>query len=143
MLTVNWQGGMAFEALVPSGNNFVMDAISEAGGNDLGPTPLEAFLASAGACSAMDVVSILQKKRQKVTSYRIEVEWQRAPQGDPYPRPILGLLVRHILTGENLDEEAVRKAVELSDQKYCTVMATLRHGPPVSSEYRIEEAVPA
>jgi putative redox protein len=137
MLTVNWQGGMAFEADVPSGNNFVMDGIPEIGGQDLGPTPLEAFIASAAACGAIDVISVLQKKRQVVTSYKVEVEWQRPPQGQ-WPRPIQAMIVRHILSGDNLDPEAVRKAVELSDGKYCSVIATLRHGPAVSSEYRIE-----
>ncbi|HSI72926.1 MAG TPA: OsmC family protein [Fimbriimonas sp.] len=141
MLTVNWKGRMAFEAAVPSGNNFTMDATGEAGGDDLGPTPLEAFIASAGACSAMDVISILEKKRQKVTSYRIEVEWKRAPQGSPWPRPIEALVVRHIVTGHDLESEAVGKAVELSEQKYCSVMATLRYGPAISSEYRIEAAL--
>ncbi|HEY0868043.1 MAG TPA: OsmC family protein, partial [Fimbriimonas sp.] len=74
MVTVEWTGGMAFEATPPSGNKFVMDAIPEFGGSNLGPTPLEALLASVAACSAMDVVSVLTKKRQKVLSYRIEVE---------------------------------------------------------------------
>ncbi len=137
MLTVKWRGGMAFEAQVPSGNNFVMDAIPEFGGNNEGPTPVEAFLSSAAACSAMDVVSIMEKKRQRVTDYRIEVEWQRPPQGQS-PRPILSVIIRHILKGEDLDVAAVQKAVELSDAKYCTVVTTLRHGPAVSSEYRIE-----
>jgi putative redox protein len=128
---------MAFEADVPSGNNFVMDAIEEFGGQNKGPTPVEAFLSSAAACSAMDVISIMEKKRQKVTSYKIEVEWQRPPQGQS-PRPVLSIVIRHILVGEDLDAAAVQKAVELSHDKYCTVVATLRHGPAVSSEYRIE-----
>jgi putative redox protein len=137
MLTVHWRGGMAFEAEVPSGNNFTMDAIVESGGHNLGPSPVEALLSSAAACSAMDVVLILEKKRQVISDYRIEVEWQRPPQGQ-HPRPILSIVIRHIIRGENLDERAVARAVELSDQKYCTVVATLRHAPAVSSEYRIE-----
>lgn len=138
MLTVNWQGGMAFEALPPSGNKFTMDAISEVGGENKGPTPVEALVASVAACSAMDVVSILQKKKQKVEAYRIEVEWKRGEEG-VYPRPILTMVVRHIVKGENLDPIAVARAVELSDTKYCTVIATLRAGPAVTSEYVIEE----
>jgi putative redox protein len=138
MLTVQWRGGMAFEAEVPSGNNFVMDAIPEVGGQDKGPTPVEALLASVAACSAIDVVMVLQKKKQNIRSYRIEVEWTRAPQGE-WPRPILSMIVRHVLSGDNLDPNAVQRAVELSDSKYCSVMATLRHGPALVSEYRIEE----
>jgi putative redox protein len=128
---------MAFEAEVPSGNNFVMDGIPEIGGENKGPTPVEALLSSVAACSAIDVVMVLQKKRQVITNYRIEVEWQRVPQG-AWPRPILSMTIRHILSGENLDSAAVERAVELSDQKYCSVIATLRQAPAVVSEYRIE-----
>ena len=85
---------MAFLAQVPSGNDFVMDATSDAGGHDLGPTPVEALLSSIAACSAMDVVSILKKKRQDVESYDIEVEWQRDPPGSPWPRPVKAVVVR-------------------------------------------------
>lgn len=138
MITVHWKGGLAFESRPPSGATLALDALPDSGGQGLGPTPVEALLISAAACSGMDVVSILAKKRQNVTSYRIEVEWQRAPEGE-WPRPILGLILRHIVAGENLDPAAVARAVELSDVKYCTVVSTLRSAPAVSSEYHIEE----
>jgi putative redox protein len=138
MVTVNWVGGMAFEADPPSGNKFVMDSHVDFGGENRGPTPLEAFLASAAACSAVDVLAILKKKQQKVTGYRVEVDGERTPEGQ-YPRPYTSLVVRHIVQGEGIDPRAVERAVELSDEKYCTVMATLRHAPAISSEYRIEE----
>ncbi len=128
---------MAFEATPPSGVKFVMDAHPESGGNNLGPTPLEAMLASMAACSAMDVISILRKKKQNVTSYRVEVEGERGPEGE-YPRPYLSLRVRHIVKGENLDPAAVARAVELSDTKYCTVISTLRAAPKVESVWEIE-----
>ena len=137
MVSVEWKGGMAFEALPPSGNRFVMDAIPESGGDNQGPTPVEALCASVAACSAMDVILILQKKKQHVTAYRIEVEWTRGPEG-VYPRPITSMVVRHVVKGNNLDAAALARAVELSDTKYCSVIATLRSGPAVTSEYRIE-----
>jgi len=137
MVTVNWKGGMAFEANPPSGNKFVMDALPEFGGEGSGPSPVEALAGAVAACSAMDVIGILQKQRQKVESYRIEVEWTRAPQGE-WPRPITSMVVRHVVKGENLDENALAKAVELSDTKYCSVIATLRSAPVVTSEYAIE-----
>lgn len=142
MVSVEWKGGMAFEANPPSGNRFVMDAIPEVGGEDLGPTPVEALCASVAACSAMDVISILQKKKQTVTAYRIEVEWTRGPEG-VYPRPITSMIVRHIVAGDNVDPVAVARAVELSDSKYCTVVSTLRSAPAITSEYRIEASAPA
>lgn len=137
MVSVEWKGGMAFEAHPPSGNRFTMDAIPEVGGENLGPTPVEALCASVAACSAMDVISILQKKKQTVSGYRIEVEWTRGPEG-VYPRPITSMVVRHIVTGANIDPAAVARAVELSDTKYCTVVSTLRSAPAIVSEFRIE-----
>ncbi len=82
MLTVEWKGGLAFEAAPPSGIRFTMDATPEVGGEGRGPTPVEALLASVAACSAMDVISILLKKKQNVTSYHVQIEAQRAPEGD-------------------------------------------------------------
>lgn len=132
-----WKGGLAFEAEAPSGSKFVMDALPEGDGAGLGPGPMQALLGAVAACSAMDVVLILQKMRQQPTSYRIEIEGERPPQGQ-LPRPYTSITVRHILTGSNLDGEAVKRAVELSDEKYCSVMATLRASPAISSEWRIE-----
>jgi putative redox protein len=140
MVKVNWVGGMAFEADPPSGNKFVMDSHVDFGGENRGPTPLEAFLASAAACSAIDVLAILKKKQQKVTAYRIEIDGERAPAGQ-YPRPYTSLVVTHIVQGEDIDPKAVERAVELSDSKYCSVMATLRHAPAICSQYKIEEPV--
>jgi putative redox protein len=140
MIEVNWKGGMAFQAAGQSGIAFTFDAYPESGGSGLGPTPLEGFLGALAACTAMDVISILEKKRQKVTSYRVEVEGDRTPPGSPFPRPYTALRLRHILTGENLDQDAVARAIELSDEKYCSVSATLRFGPPVTSEWVVEEA---
>lgn len=136
MISVKWQGQRAFRAEVPTGNDFVMDAYPESGGQDLGPTPMEAFVASGAACSAMDVLSILEKKRQNVTSYRVEIDGERSPEGT-YPRPYIALTLRHIVEGTDLDETAVEQAVRLSDEKYCSVIATLRSAPQVTSTYEV------
>lgn len=136
-MEVIWKGKRVFEAASESGATFVMDAYLEAGGQGLGPAPLEAFITSGAACSAMDVLSILEKKRQVITSYRVEVDGVRASEG-PYPRPYTSLTFRHIIAGENLDEHAVAQAVELSHDKYCTVIATLRQTPEIDSIFEIE-----
>lgn len=138
MVKIEWNGKMGFEATPPSNHKFVMDAYPEVGGEGLGPTPLEALLCSLGACSAMDVISILRKKKQNVTGYHVEVSGERSPEGE-YPRPYISLSVKHIVEGENLDEVAVARAVELSDTKYCSVIATLRAGPTVTSSYEVRE----
>jgi putative redox protein len=139
MVVVNWTGGLAFEAVPPSGNKFTIDAHPAAGGENKGPTPVEALLSSIAACSAMDVLTILQKKRMIVRGYRIEVEGVRVPEGT-WPRPFTSMVIRHILLGDNLDPRAVEHAVELSDEKYCSVLATLRQSPEVKSEWRIENS---
>jgi len=88
-------------------------------------SPVETVLASLAACSAMDIVSILEKKRQKVDSYRIDV---RAEQRDEYPQVYSRIDVTHIVEGTVVLESAVRRAVELSASKYCPVNAMLSAG---------------
>ncbi len=128
---------MVFESLPPSGNPIRMDAWEEDGGEQSGPTPVETLLSAIAGCSAMDVIMILKKKKQVVTSYRVEIDGERGPRG-VYPRPFLSITLRHIVKGENIDPAAVARAVELSDTKYCTVITTLRAAPEVTSEWTIE-----
>ncbi|HVL37762.1 MAG TPA: OsmC family protein [Fimbriimonadaceae bacterium] len=137
MFEVHWKGGLAFEARPPSGATFIVDAHPESGGEGKGPTPIEALLTAVAACSAIDVVLILAKKRQQVTAYRIEVDGARPPIGQ-WPRPFESIRIKHILEGPDLDPDAVARAVELSDTKYCSVIATLRAAPAVVSEWTIE-----
>lgn len=127
---------MVFEAEPPSGSTFIMDAYPEDGKPTQGPTPVEALLSSIAACSAMDVVNILEKKRQKVESYRVEVEGERLPPGT-WPRPFLSVRVKHVLKGQ-IDPDALARAVELTDEKYCSVIATLRQSPKIESIWEIE-----
>lgn len=136
MITVEWKGNREFVGIGPSGNGFVMDAYPESGGNNLGPTPFEAFVAAGAACSGMDVIQILEKKRQKVTAYRIEVDGERTEEGK-YPRPYISMSFKHIVEGEDIDVVAVEQAVRLSDEKYCSVIATLRAAPSIVSSYEI------
>src|SRR5438874_2609153 len=82
MVTVRWKDEAMFEADVPSGAKFFLDTHPDYGGRTLGPTPVEALLASIAACSAIDVLDILKKKRQVVTSYRVEVDGDRPPPGN-------------------------------------------------------------
>ncbi|OJU65705.1 MAG: hypothetical protein BGO01_01990 [Armatimonadetes bacterium 55-13] len=136
VVTVNWNGMMAFTSEVPSGNGFTMDAYPGVGGENRGPTPVEALLSSIAACSAMDVISILRKKQQKVTGYQILIEGERVGEGT-WPRPFTSIVIRHRLTGEDLDPTAIERAVQLSDEKYCSVIATLRQGPKIESNWEI------
>ncbi len=137
LTTIEWQGGMVFESTPPSGNKLVMDISVDEGGTNLGPSPVEALLSAIAACSAVDIVMILQKKKQKLTAYRVEIDGERGPEG-VFPRPFVSMTVKHIVSGENLDPTAVARAVSLSDEKYCTVLSTIRSAPRVSSNWVIE-----
>lgn len=126
---------MAFEGSTSEGLSVVMDATEEHGGRALGPSPLETLLSSLGACSGIDVVSILHKKRMTVTKYRIEIEAER--QEGEFPHPFTCIVLRHLVEGPDLTQEAVEQAVKLSDEKYCSAIATLRFSPEVKSEAQV------
>lgn len=122
-----------FIAVVPSGHAQVITK----NGQELGAaTPMELLLIALGSCTAIDVESILEKKRQRVTSYRVEVHGDRR---DEYPKSFTRLYVKHFLRGRQLSEEAVKHAIQLSDEKYCSVAATLRPAAEIVSTYVIEE----
>lgn len=129
---VDWTGGTGYTAEVPSRGTLTFDT-------ETGPTPMEALLCSLAACTAMDVVSILEKMRQVVTDYRVEATGDRPPKGT-FPRPFTTIAVKHILTGVDLDPHAVEKAVRLSEDKYCSVSQTLAKGVAITSEWTIVQS---
>lgn len=98
------------------------------------PSPVQALLAAAGACNAMDVISILRKKRQTVTGYEVELEGDRREE---HPRSFTHIRIVHRFRGVDLSEKAVEEAIRLSEDKYCTVIAILRPTVNVSSRFEI------
>jgi putative redox protein len=123
-----------FVGITPSGHAVPLDTNSE---RSSAPSPVEMLLVALGSCTAVDVASILEKKRQKVRSYVVEVSGQRR---DEYPRSYTSMKVHHILTGVGLTEKAVAQAIELSENKYCSVAATLRPTVEIQSSFEIIEA---
>ncbi len=122
---------MRFAATTGTGRRLVFGDERER--NEL--SPVETVQAALAACSAMDVVSILAKKRQQITSYRIEVE---GDQRDEYPQVYTRIEVTHVLDGTVLLEGAVRRAIELSASKYCPVNAMISAGATeVHHRYRM------
>ncbi len=101
------------------GDHLIIDASEDL---SLGMRPMEALLVSLGACAALDVAAILEKRRTPVGDYRIEIEGERA---DEHPRRYTKIKVRHIVSGEGIDEKQLERAVSLSHEKYCSVHATL------------------
>ena len=122
--TLRHEGGMRFAAETGTGRRLTFG--NEADKNEL--SPVETVLAALAACSAMDVVSILEKKRQVVDTYEIDV---RGEQRDDYPQVYTRIDVTHIVEGTVVLEAAVRRAVELSASKYCPVNAMISAGATV------------
>lgn len=138
-MDLEWKGNLAFMVTDAEGDTCVLNSDRDAPEDLRGPSPMQALAAAIGACAAMDVIAILQKKRQNVTSYRVVVDADREPAGT-FPRPFTSLKIEHIVEGHGIDEAAVKRAVELSDQKYCSVAATIRSSPPMTHTYAIVEA---
>ena len=132
---IQFAGDDKFLAYTPSGHLVTIDTDSA---RSSAPSPMELLLLALGSCTAVDVVSILKKKRQNVTNYRVQVSGQRR---DDHPRRYERMEVHHIVTGRNISEQSVAQAIELSERKYCSVAATLRPGAEIFSSYEVIEAL--
>jgi putative redox protein len=122
-----------FIGISPSGHAITLDTNHDRAS---APTPMELLLIALGSCTAVDVIGILQKKRETVTDYRVEVRGERR---DDHPRSYKRMEVRHIVRGKNIAEKSVAQAIELSESKYCSVAATLRPTAEIVSSYEIIE----
>ncbi|MFZ1700185.1 MAG: OsmC family protein [Pyrinomonadaceae bacterium] len=134
--TVRYAGDGYFIGTTPSGYPQLMDS---KGDRKAAPTPLEMLLVSVAGCTALDVQSILEKKRQDVTSYDVEITGTRA---EDHPRKFDAFHINHIVHGRGVSEKAVADAVELSDTKYCSVAATVRPTATITTSYEIVESEP-
>lgn len=133
---VTFVDGLRFVATAGSGHSVVMDGDPEFGGKNSGARPMELLLVGLGGCTGMDVVSILKKKRQDISALEIDVTGEKA---DEHPKKYTSIRIEFLIRGRNISEEAVRRAIELSMDKYCSVKATLEGAARVSFGYRIEE----
>jgi putative redox protein len=132
-----WQAGTAFSVTAGSGHTFLTDGAAE-----LAASPMELIVAGLAGCTGADVIDILRKKRQDVTAFEVRVHGDRCVE---HPRVYTEVQVVFIVTGRNIDPEAVRRAVELSELKYCPVSAMLRPTAQLVCRYEIIElnATPA
>jgi putative redox protein len=136
-IEVTLQSGMHFEAVGAEGISVPLDSAPQHGGVGAGVRPMELLLAGLGGCTGMDVISILRKKRQNVTAYRVEVSGVQAQE---YPHVFTEISIRHVLAGHDLSDEAVRRAIELSEKKYCPAFAMLEKAAHITSSYEIHPA---
>jgi putative redox protein len=130
---IEWKNTDLFVGRTPSGHSVLLDTDHT---RHSAPTPMELLLVALGSCSGVDVVSILKKKRQEVSAYRVEVRGERR---DEHPRSYKQMAVHHIVTGRNISEQSVAQAIQLSEEKYCSVAATLRPTAEIVSSFEIIE----
>jgi putative redox protein len=133
--TTTWTSDMTFDALV-NGHHVFMDSEKEYGGTDRGPRPKFLLLAALSGCTGMDVVSILKKMQVKTAGFTITA---RAEVADDHPRVLTKIHLIYEFRGGNLPLEKLRKACELSQERYCPVSAMLRKACPVTYEVRTAE----
>ena len=136
---IRWQGAACFEGESGSGHRVLMDGPPDHGGENRGPRPMETLLLGVGGCSAFDVVHILRKSRQAVTDCRCEIEAERAE--DEVPAVFTRIHLHFVVSGDALKENQVRRAVELSAEKYCSASIMLaRAGVNITHSYEIAGA---
>lgn len=131
---ITYVDGLQFVGEASSGHAIVMDGDLPAGGHNTGSRPMELLLLGAGGCSGMDVISILKKKKQDVTGLEIHVKGEKA---EDYPKKFTDIHLEFVVKGRNISEDAVKRAVELSMNKYCSVKATLEGVARITFSYKI------
>ena len=135
--TIDWTGDASFRATSGSGHSVQMDGPPDHGGKDLGPRPMEMMLMGLGGCSSFDVMSILQKSRQDVTACHAELEAERA---DAVPAVFTRIHLHFVVTGNNLKENLVKRAVSLSAEKYCSASIMLeKAGVAITHSHEIRD----
>ena len=121
-INVSWAGEALFVGETASGHKILMDGPPEGGGHDLGPRPMEMLLLGTGSCSSYDVISILKKSRQDVNACEVEISSTRA---DTEPKVFTDINIHFKVTGKDLKEKQVERAVSLSAEKYCSASIML------------------
>ena len=133
---VNWKERMTFTGSANSGFEVPLGASPAVGGDNDGFRPLELMAVSLAGCTAMDVISILQKKRQEVTDFEVSVAADRAEE---HPKIFTAATIEYHVTGHGVDEKAVLRAIELSAERYCPAQAMLAKVFPMELKYFIYE----
>ncbi len=131
---MKWAGGMKFEGTSAFGHKLITDTSKAAGGEEAGYKPTELLLFGIAGCTGIDVVRILQKQRQELTSLEIELT---AHQSESYPRPFHTIEIKYIVRGRNLDANKVQQAIELSEDKYCVVSQTVKQETKVVRSFEV------
>ncbi len=131
---VRWTENMQFLGISGSNHSLVLDTDAEHGGTDTGAKPMELVLVALAGCTGMDVVSLLKKMRVNFTGLEIKVTGERREE---HPRIFTGIELEYVVYGPAVEEAAVKRAIELSQENYCSVSALIRPACPINYTYRI------
>ncbi|ERG66714.1 MULTISPECIES: OsmC family protein [Exiguobacterium] len=137
-LQVNWKQGMAFQTTTPSGHDVTLDAGEDVGGLNTGPRPTEMLLQATAACTGIDIVSILHKMRLPLERFEMKIDGVRATE---HPKKFTAIHILYVLDGD-MPEERVRRAIELSVDRYCSVSHSLNATMTYSYQLNGGEVVP-
>lgn len=132
--TIEWKGDFCFESKSGSGHTVIMDGPPEHGGANQGPRPMEMLLLGMGGCTAFDVVQILNKGRAGLTACRISLTAERATED---PKVFTNIHVHFDFEGDNVKEALVKRAIELSAEKYCSASIMLGETAEITHSYKI------
>ncbi|MDH4163841.1 MAG: OsmC family protein [Nitrospirota bacterium] len=132
--TVHLVKNMQFSGSADSGHRLEMDADDASGGGNAGFRPMELLLVGFGGCTGMDVISILRKKRQDISGLEMNI---RGEKSDDYPKIYREIHIEYVVKGKSVQPDAVKRAIELSLGKYCSVGATLAKAGQIFHSYRI------
>ena len=125
-------GEMRFDIKTDSGHTIVVDTPEE----NAGASPMELLLVALAGCTGMDVISILRKKRQEVSNYEVRIHGLRAEE---HPKVYKEITIEHIFSGQNIQENAVQRAIQLSQEKYCGVGNTLDKTAHITHTFTIHQ----
>ena len=128
--------GMRFDVETGSGHHVLLDAAEHNGGQNSGPQPMEMLLVALAGCSGMDILTILRKKRQDITGYELRIYGMRAEE---HPKVYLDITLEHIFSGHNIRPEAVERAIELTEERYCGASAMLGKTATIGHTFSIIE----
>jgi len=133
---VDWKGRMSFTGSADSGFEIPLGSYPEVGGDNDGFRPMELMAVSLAGCTAMDVISILKKKRQEVSDFQVKVETERA---DQHPKVFTSAVIEYHVAGKDISENAVTRAIELSADAYCPAQAMIGKIIPLILKFFIYE----
>ena len=134
---VTWKGDMAFTGTADTGFEVNLDAHPSVGGNNSGFRPMELMGVGLVGCTAMDVISILKKKRQDVTDFQVRLHTTNAEE---HPHVWTSVQIEYLVTGHNIDPKAVERAIQLSSERYCPAQNMIDKHVDIETVYQIIEA---